>query len=76
MRWYEAVKVFVGRSVLHLLDSKILAVYDHGTPQHRSLKTENGPRETPHGELFPIASAESKKPAREQRLWDGPPGRL
>ena len=75
-RQHRTGKVFVGLSTLYPLGSGMPMVSSPGTAPHFLLKTASGQRETLHGRQFPTASAGSRRPAREQRLWGGSPGRL
>ena len=69
-------KVFAGRNVPHQHGCGIPAMYDPDIHPHDLSQTGNGSQKTPRGEPFPTANAKSKRPARKQRLWDGPPARL
>ena len=69
-------KVFAGRNVPHQHGCGIPEVRNLGISRHRPLKAGTGLRKTPHRDRFPTASAGSKRPAREQKLWGGPPARL
>ena len=72
-RRYRVEKVFAILSVPRPHGCGIPAMYAPDTHPHDLSRTGNGPRQ---GEPFPTASAESKRPAREQKLWGGPPARL